>query len=55
MSTAERETQLTHLEHLVQRLQDSMHREGAPQGKRIPHLAARIESAELSGAPTPDR
>ena len=44
------ETRLTHLEHLVQGLQDSVHRESERQSKRIGDLEQRIKPGELGKA-----
>jgi hypothetical protein len=45
---------ISHLEHLLQGLQDSVHREAIRQGKRIADLEARIEPDELSRALSAD-
>ncbi|HZU59970.1 MAG TPA: hypothetical protein VE983_03350 [Solirubrobacteraceae bacterium] len=42
------EERIDHLEHMVQGLQDSMHRETTRHGKRIAELEARVEPAEMS-------
>lgn len=42
------EARVSDLEHLVQGLQDSVHREAKRQGKRLSDLEARIEPAELT-------
>jgi hypothetical protein len=44
------EARISHLEQLVQGLQDSVHRDAVRQGKRIAELEARIEPAALSRA-----
>jgi hypothetical protein len=48
------ENRLNDLEHMVQGLQDSVHREGRRQEKRIARLEAGIEPAELTRAPSED-
>lgn len=45
---------ITHLEQLVEGLQDSVHRETKRQGKRIEDLEARVEPAEISRALSAD-
>lgn len=42
------EARITHLEQLVQGLQDSVHRESARLGERIVGLEARIQPAALA-------
>jgi hypothetical protein len=44
------EARITHLEQLVQGLQDSVHRDAVRQGKRIAELEARIEPGALNRA-----
>jgi hypothetical protein len=44
------EARLTHLEQLLQGLQDSVHRESERQSKRITELEARIKPAALGKA-----
>jgi hypothetical protein len=44
------EDRITHLEQLVQGLQDSVHRESLRHAKRITELEARIQPAALSKA-----
>ena len=44
------EARLTHLEQLLQGLQDSVHRESQRQSKRIADLEARIKPAALGKA-----
>jgi hypothetical protein len=48
------EARITHLEHLVEGLQDSVHRDAVRQGKRIAELEARIEPAALGRAMNKD-
>ena len=48
------EARITHLEHLVQGLQDSVHRDGVRQGKRIAELETRIEPPALGRALSKD-
>jgi hypothetical protein len=48
------EARISHLEQLLQGLQDSVHREATRQGKRIADLEARIEPAELARAVSRD-
>lgn len=48
------ESRIAHLEHLVQGLQDSVHREAKRQGKRIADLEARIEPGALGRALSQD-
>ena len=48
------EARISHLEQLVQGLQDSVHRDAVRQGKRIAELEARIEPAALSRALSDD-
>lgn len=48
------EARITHLEQLLQGLQDSVHHEARRQSKRIADLEARIEPAALSRALTRD-
>jgi uncharacterized coiled-coil protein SlyX len=48
------EQRLTHLEQLVEGLQDSVHREALRHDKRIAELEARIQPAALSQALTKD-
>lgn len=48
------EARITHLEQLLQGLQDSVHREATRQGKRIGDLEARIEPAALARALSSD-
>ena len=48
------EARITHLEQLLQGLQDSVHREAIRQGKRIADVEARIEPAALSRALSTD-
>jgi hypothetical protein len=48
------EARLTHLEHLVEGLQDSVHREALRTGKRIAELEARTDPVELSKALSKD-
>ncbi|MDQ6807112.1 MAG: hypothetical protein M3065_19620 [Actinomycetota bacterium] len=42
------ETRISHLESLLEGLQDSVHRESARQSKRIAELEARTEPAALA-------
>ncbi len=44
------ETRISHLEALLEGLQDSVHRESARQSKRIAELEARTEPAALAVA-----
>jgi hypothetical protein len=48
------EARITHLEQLVQGLQDSVHRESMRQGQRIAELEARIQPAALGRALSED-
>jgi hypothetical protein len=48
------EARITHLEALVQGLQDSVHRESTRQSKRIAELEARIDPAALHKALSED-
>jgi uncharacterized coiled-coil protein SlyX len=48
------EARITHLEQLVQGLQDSVHRESSRQAKRISELEARVQPAALGRAMTED-
>ncbi len=48
------EARITHLEQLLQGLQDSVHREATRQAKRIADLEARIEPAALARAVSKD-
>ena len=48
------EVRITHLEQLLQGLQDSVHRESLRQGKRITDLEARIEPDALGRALSQD-
>jgi uncharacterized coiled-coil protein SlyX len=48
------ESRVAHLEHLLQGLQDSVHRESKRQSKRLMDLEARIEPAEISRALSKD-
>lgn len=48
------EARLTHLEQLVEGLQDSVHREALRQDKRITELEARVRPAALSQALSKD-
>jgi hypothetical protein len=48
------EVRITHLEQLVQGLQDSVHRESLRQSKRIGELEARIQPAALGKALSED-
>lgn len=48
------EARITHLEALVQGLQDSVHRESTRQSKRISELEARIDPAALRKALSED-
>jgi hypothetical protein len=48
------EARISHLEQLLQGLQDSVHREAIRQGKRIADLETRIEPAALSQALSTD-
>jgi hypothetical protein len=48
------EDRVTHLEQLVQGLQDSVHRETLRHGKRIAELEARMHPAALSKALSKD-
>jgi hypothetical protein len=45
---------IEHLEHLVEGLQDSIHRESERQSKRLTELEAQIEPAALSVALSKD-
>jgi hypothetical protein len=48
------ETRITHLEQLVQGLQDSVHRESSRHAKRIAEIEARIQPATLGKALSDD-
>jgi uncharacterized coiled-coil protein SlyX len=48
------EIRITHLEQLVQGLQDSVHRESSRHAKRIAELEARIQPATLGKALSDD-
>ena len=48
------EARITHLEHLVEGLQDSVHRESTRLGKRLAELDARIQPAALGKALSED-
>lgn len=48
------EARITHLEQLVQGLQDSVHRDAVRQSKRIAELEAQIEPAALTRALSKD-
>jgi hypothetical protein len=48
------EARITHLERLVQGLQDSAHREALRHNRRIAELEARIQPAELGKALSQD-
>ncbi|HTC72351.1 MAG TPA: hypothetical protein VK655_05645 [Solirubrobacteraceae bacterium] len=48
------EERIAHLEHLLEGLQDSVHRESERQGKRIAELEARIEPGALGEAMSKD-
>ena len=48
------EARISHLEQLLQGLQDSVHREATRQGKRIADLETRIEPAALGRALSKD-
>ena len=48
------EARITHLEQLLQGLQDSVHREATRQSKRIAELEARIEPTALTQALSKD-
>jgi hypothetical protein len=48
------EERVTHLEQLVEGLQDSVHREALRHGKRIAELEARIQPSALSKALSKD-
>lgn len=48
------ETRITHLEALVQGLQDSVHRESSRQAKRITDLEGRLQPAALGKALSDD-
>ena len=48
------EARITHLEQLLQGLQDSVHREATRQGKRIADIEARLEPAALAQAVSRD-
>ena len=48
------QARVTHLEQLLQGLQDSVHREAMRQGKRIAELEARTEPPALSRALSTD-
>lgn len=48
------EARITHLESLVQGLQDSVHRESSRQAKRIADLEARIQPGVLGKALSDD-
>ena len=53
-STAALEARVTHLEELVEGLQDSVHREMRRQDRRLTELEARIEPAALAVALSKD-
>ena len=48
------EARIAHLEHAVQGLQDSVHRESTRLSKRIGHLEARTQPAALGRAMSED-
>ncbi|MGA2925827.1 MAG: hypothetical protein ABSG43_07490 [Solirubrobacteraceae bacterium] len=48
------QTRVEHLEHLVEALQDSVHRESERQGKRITELEAQVQPGALSVALSKD-
>jgi hypothetical protein len=48
------EKRIAHLEHLLEGLQDSVHRESERQGKRITDLEARTQPAALGEALSKD-
>jgi hypothetical protein len=48
------ETRMTHLEQLVQGLQDSVHRESSRQSKRIADLEAQIQPGAIGKALSDD-
>jgi hypothetical protein len=48
------EARITHLEQLVEGLQDSVHRESTRLGKRVGELEARIQPAALGRALSED-
>jgi hypothetical protein len=48
------EIRVAHLEHMLQGLQDSVHREAGRQNKRITDLEARLQPAALGKALTED-
>ncbi len=48
------QARLEHVEHLVEALQDSVHRESARQDRRIAELEARTQPAALSVALSKD-
>jgi hypothetical protein len=48
------QTRITHLEHQLQGLQDSVHRESSRQSKQISDLEAQIQPAALSRALSQD-
>ena len=48
------EARITHLEQLVEGLQDSVHRESTRLGKRVDELEARIQPAALGRAMSED-
>lgn len=48
------EARITHLEQLVQGLQDSVHRESSRQSKRLAELEARIQPAAINKALSED-
>lgn len=48
------EDRISHLEHLVEGLQDSVHRESTRLGKRVAELEARVQPAALGKALSED-
>jgi hypothetical protein len=48
------EDRIAHLEHLVEGLQDSVHRESTRLGKRLNELEARVQPAALGRALSED-
>ena len=48
------EARITHVEQLLQALQDSVHRDSSRQSKRISELEARIQPAALNKALSED-
>ena len=44
------EERVTHVEHMMQGLQDSVHRESKRQGERITELEARLQPAAVAKA-----